>query len=240
MTTTAPETAPAPTTWAPTARRITTVLAVVVGLLTLANVGVTVARRAGSDLRSHAGLFDVDFEQNVPTWFSAVLLLLVAVLMVVVAAQPAERADRRRWLLLSGLATAMSVDEVAVYHELWITPTRDALGTGGALYFAWVVPALALVGVVAVSQVRFLARLPRATAVGLALSAGLYVTGAVGFEMVSAVEGQQEGFRGFDGLRYDVVVAVEELLEMVGALGAVHTLLRHLERQRGRLAISFG
>jgi hypothetical protein len=218
---------------------VTAVVAAGVALLTVANIVVTIARRRGSDLRSHAGLFDVDFEQNVPTWFSAVLLLIVAVLMVVIGAGTIERRDRIRWRVLAGLAVAMSIDEVAVYHELWIAPTRNTLGTGGMLYFAWVVPAMTLVGVVAAGSVPFLSRLPRATAIGLSVSAACYVAGAVGFEMVSAVEGQRQELRGFDGLRYDVVVAVEELLEMLGALGAVHTLLRHLER-REALAIRFG
>ena len=107
------------------------------------------------------------------------------------------------------------------------------------LYFAWVIPALALVALVAVASVGFLARLPRATAVGLSLSAACFVLGAVGFEMMSAAEGQRDGFQGFESLRYDVVVAIEELLEMVGVLGAIHTLLRHLER-RSALVVSVG
>lgn len=233
---TAPDRAPATdqvAVWRPSARRVTTVLGVGVALLTAANVVVTIARRQGSDLRSHAGVFDVDFERNVPTWFSSVLLLLIAVVMLVIAMSPAERRDRLRWRILGGLALVMSVDEVAVYHELWIGPTRSALGTDGALYFAWVIPALALVAVVGALSLRFLMRLPRATAIGLVLSAACYVIGAVGLEMASAVEGQRDDFSGFESLRYDVVVAVEELLEMLGALGALHTLLRHLERRGG-------
>lgn len=226
-------------TWRPSARRVTTVLAGGVAVLTVANAVVTVARRQGSDLRSHAGLFDVDFEQNVPTWFSAVLLLLVAVTMLVVAVHPDERRDRTRWRVLALVAVAMSIDEVVGYHELWIAPTRNALDAGGALYFAWVLPASVLVGIVVLANVGFVSRLPRATGIGLAVSAALYVTGAVGLEMVSALEGQREDFTGFDGLRYDVVVAVEELLEMVGAVGATHTLLRHLERRRA-LVFGFG
>lgn len=229
-----------PTAARVSARRVTIVLAAGVAVLTVANAVVAVAGHHGSDLRSHARLFDVDIEQSVPTWFSALLILLAATLMVVVAVQPAERRDRRRWRILAVLALAMSIDEVAVYHEQWINPTRNALGVGGALYFAWVIPAMALVGVVAISHLRFLARLPRATAVGLVLSAGCYVTGAVGVEMLSAVEGQQRDFQGYEGLRYDLIVAVEELLEMAGVLGAVHTLLRHLERRRATLTLAFG
>ncbi|MDB5296589.1 MAG: hypothetical protein JWO31_2572 [Phycisphaerales bacterium] len=65
-------------------------------------------------------LFDLDAEQNIPTWFSSAQLLLVAALLGVFAW---ARFDRRRLVASAGLVAAaglfaaLSMDEVACLHE---------------------------------------------------------------------------------------------------------------------------
>lgn len=52
------------------------------------------------------------------------------------------------------------------------------------LYFAWVIPYAVFAVVVAVAFVRFLGHLPSRTRLGFLVSGGLYVSGALGLELL--------------------------------------------------------
>ena len=64
-------------------------------------------------------LFDVDEEDSVPTWYSASALLLASVLLFLMSQR--KRADRdpwvRYWYGLSLAFAALSLDEIAGFHE---------------------------------------------------------------------------------------------------------------------------
>jgi hypothetical protein len=77
-------------------------------------------------------LFDVDEEDSVPTWYSASALLLASVLLLVISQR--KRADRDPWVLywygLSLTLVAVSIDEVAGFHEI----------LNGMIDFSWAIP----------------------------------------------------------------------------------------------------
>jgi hypothetical protein len=122
----------------------------------------------------------------------------------------------------------MAVDEQVPFHNLATLPVRSALsGLPSALRFAWVIPALALVLVVAVFFLRFFLRLPARTRTGIALASAIYVGGAVGMEMVAAI------YLGWGRVQRDAVYVliftIEETMEMAGMIVFIHCLLRHIE-----------
>ena len=116
--------------------------------VTLALVAVSAAlAQQGSPLTTERGqlrtYLDVFDETNLPTWWAATVLGGAALACGVVAALCGRGVVRRRWLLLAGLTTALSVDEATVLHErldravlTWLSPEDFP--------YLWVVPGLVL------------------------------------------------------------------------------------------------
>ena len=132
-----------------------------IGALCAASMIAHAVERSAGDSRVATSLrliLDVDDERNVPTWFSSALLLMVAAsLWRVAAAWRGEgRAHASRWSMLALAALAMSAEEVVGLHERTIVPLRTALGSGGPLYYAWVVPGAAIAACVGVLSRRLI------------------------------------------------------------------------------------
>ncbi len=161
---------------------------------------------------------DVDGEGGVPAWFSGIVLFLCAQGLWLLADASAT-GPRGRWAfrerVLAAAFVYLSLDELTQIHEQSIDPLVDAFGFDGVLAFAWVVLAVPLAAAMAVWFVPYLLHLPRAAALLMVLSGVLFVGGAAGVELVGAAIFSAEGF---DTLRYTIAVAVEEGLEMLGAV----------------------
>lgn len=171
-------------------------------------------------------LLDADGEQTIPAWYSSGLLLVSAALLAVIAvAQRQQRAAGAwYWAGLALIFLFLSIDESASIHEL-LTPLRDNFQLRGIFYFAWVVPAMGALLVFGAVYFRFWLRLPARTRWLLALSAAIYLGGALAMEMVGA--SIFEVTRGRVWF-YRFVMAAEELFEMLGLALLIFTLLTHL------------
>ena len=169
-----------------------------------------------------AALFELDNENNIPTWYSSVLLLLSAVLLALTAhAQPAASPWTRYWWGLSLIFLLLSVDEAASLHEKFNRPVRELLDMGASVHFAWVVPASLMLLVLVMGYARWLFSLPPRSRNLALISASLYVGGAVGFELVGGLLTD----RIAGGFGYLLVSTVEETLEMCGAVVWIYTLI---------------
>jgi hypothetical protein len=158
-------------------------------------------------------LFDLDEENNLPTWFSSFLLLNSSLVMYLVA-----RINRDRgyfhWMLLSVGFLVLSIDEVAGIHESIHT----------AIDFNWAYAGGILVLALGLSFIPFLLSLNRRLAILFVISGLIYVTGIIGVELLS--EDMDE-----DSMAYGFATAVEEGLEMLGALLFLAVNLEELKRQ---------
>lgn len=173
-------------------------------------------------------LFNLDAEHNVPSYFSTCLLLLNAVLFL--AVWRAARAGGRHtvWLLLALVFLFLSLDEDVALHERLSTPMRALFNTYGLLYFAWVIPYLVLVALLAAITLPVLRRQDQEIRFGFGLAAILYLSGSVGFEMLSGwyIEGRPDV-----DFTFGVLALFEETLEMAGLIVLTHTLLSLLGRE---------
>ncbi len=183
-------------------------------------------------------LMSLDKEQSVPALFSTFLLLAASAVLAFIAMVERSSAGRnvRQWQLLAAGFAVMALDENLALHERAIEPMRQLLGGGtlGVFYFAWVIPAIAMVAVLGVYFLPFLLRLPRRTMYGLIAAAALYLGGAVGIELI---EGWWREGHGYRTLGFHLLVTIEESMEMAGAILLIHTLLRHLGRQYGDIQL---
>ncbi len=183
-------------------------------------------------------LFDLDKEWNFPTWYSSATLLITSLLLLTIAF--AKRAEKdefvRQWSFLSLLFLLMSIDESVQLHEQTSTPIRALLGSGGIIYFAWVIPAAAFLLVLAVLYFKFIMNLPNKFKFWFILSGLVYVMGAVGMECIDSIF---RSTHGENNLSYSFLTNFEELLEMTGVLLFIFTLLKYISAEFNNLTISF-
>lgn len=209
--------------------RVAQVLGAVVVLLLLLNVGGQVwtfffERKYDIGLIEE---FNIDRESNIPTYFSSVLLLTAAALLAVIALSKSKANElfARHWGALSAIFLLMSLDEAANLHERLISPLQRLLGASGWFRFAWVIPGMIFVAVLALSYLKFLLHLPKLTKAFFLLAGSLYVGGALGMEMIA---GQYADLHGVENFTYSMITTVEEALEMSGVVVFIYALLRYM------------
>lgn len=187
---------------------------------------------------SFVRLFFLDYEANVPTWFSSSILLISSALLAVITLAKRAAADRYtlHWGILALGFLYLSLDEAAVLHEMAIVPMQTLFDLGGLFYYGWIIPALLVLVVLLVMYLRFFLHFQGRTR-WLFLAAGLiYVGGAIGVE---AISGQYAEQFGEVGLIYDLIITVEELFEMSGVVLFIYALLDYLSKDSIRMNISF-
>jgi hypothetical protein len=175
-------------------------------------------------------LVDVDRELTIPTIFSVVLLFSTSLVLYAIAVLKKKRKDKFTWswyVLASGFLF-MAFDEGSSIHELTTMPIRRALGEKlpGFLSFAWLVPGIAVILIVAIIYLRFYFSLPKRTKKLILLSAIIYLGGLIGIEMIG---GNYASIYGIKNLTYNLIVTIEESLEMAGMVLFIYTLLDYIQ-----------
>jgi len=210
-------------------KKLIVFLSVVVLGLTLAHV----ATQVGKHLLHHerqlglVRLFDLDQENNIPSWYSSSTLLLCAGLLTVIglAKKQVGDFDARGWLGLAIIFVYLSVDEAASIHEMAILPLRSFFKTTGLLTYAWIIPGAILVLILSLMYLRFLLGLPVKTRVLFLVAATLYIGGALGVESLG---GRYDYLYGDQHLTYAMLVAWEESFEMLGILVFLYALSSYI------------
>jgi hypothetical protein len=186
---------------------------------------------SGSIVESLAKLFNASFylnkERSFSTLYAAVLLLMCSVLLIGITLSRREEGARyvRYWGGLAVIFLYMFADELLQIHEEFIKPLRALTGAEGFLYYTWIVPALVLLPVLGILYAGFVVSLPARTRF-LFLSAGLlYITGALGLEMLG---GYYADVYGEESVRFIMEVTAEEFLEMLGLTTFVYGLLEYI------------
>ncbi len=224
--------------------RILAIAAILIVLCSIA--GQLVAHLTGHAYAvAFADITYVDKEKNIPTAFSVFVLLFASVLLAVISALAGTGKDSRLsyWSVLSFGFLLMAVDEAWSFHERLIQPMRELLGRDsfGILYYAWVVPAFALVFVLALFFAKFLARLPARTRYLFLLAATLYLGGALGMELVAGRFNEYHGLADTKGslgtlhLAYSMLATIEESLEMAGVILFNWSLLSYIGENYGEV-----
>ena len=178
----------------------------------------------------------VDFEGNLPTWATAVLLLACAAAAAVVAAtvRGPHPSDWRYWMLMSVALVALSADEAASLHELLVGPLRALVGGSPWLRYPLILPGLGVVVAAGVVFGRFILRLPAETRRAVVAGGALFVFGAL---VIETIGGWFDPVLYGDNLPYVLLSATEEACEMVGVAMVLVGLLRHIERHSGEIRV---
>lgn len=179
------------------------------------------------------GRFDLNAEGAVPSWFSSLLLAASGVTVLAIATLKQQVRDRYRlhWLLIGLMFVYLSADEAAEIHEMWRHYLMPYTNWTGVFFYRSTVPNVILATVVGLLLLPFARALGRGTQIRLLASAALYVAGAIGVEMLG---GAHHEALGMENLRYQLLVAAEETLEMFGALGFAAAFLHYLRHWTDR------
>ncbi|MBZ8178940.1 hypothetical protein [Oscillatoria salina] len=191
-----------------------------------------------SERESLIKLFDLDAENNLPTWYSSLTLLICSVLLGIVAFVKKRDRDRytRHWMGLSLIFFLLSIDEAASIHELSMDTLRSGLNASGFLYFTWIVPAAIFVVLLLVIYSPFIKALPKKTKFAFLWAGAIYLLGTLGLE---AIGGWYVYNYGKGTIPYMVLFTLEESLEMVGIVIFIRALLAYISCYLPPIEVSF-
>lgn len=182
--------------------------------------------------------FDLNAEANLAAWFYSFLLLCSAVVALGLMLTSRVQHERLtgRWAALSALLLLMAVDETAQLHDMATGPLRRGLDLDfGALYFAWLIPALVVLATAGIYFVPLVRSLSSPTRHRLVAAAAVYLGGAVGVEMIGGFVVQN----GRQSFSYLALTTVEELGELAGALLLLAGLLAIMREVKPHLTVHF-
>lgn len=194
----------------------TLTLLVVTGLLAAASVllHLTVRGTAANDLFSY---FHLGSEVGLSAYWNALLRGLVAACALFSGFVTRARSRRWGWFVVAAVTLFLSLDEATRLHER----TAALVTTNPLPTYTWVVAGIPLAALM-VGVLWFATRsLPTVLRRRLGIALAVYIVGALGFEALSGVAWRQQ--------RPDLSEAlgtVEEVLEMVACVYAVHVLVQ--------------
>ncbi len=172
-------------------------------------------------------MFDVDQENNIPTVYSVLALFLTCLSLLVITHH--HKQNKEPYVYWLGLTLAffyLSVDEGSSIHDF--IAIRNLPVQWDILGFGWVVPYGALVLFLGCVYFKFWLQLVPELRKLLLIAGVLYVVGAIGCEMLEAIDYDKTVGVVVD-LKYVLLCTAEELLEMVANAIFLYTFLRYIQ-----------
>lgn len=169
--------------------------------------------------------FNLDQEHWVPTTISSLILLYAAALLAQVAWRKAPQNDEfsTHWWLLAAAFTYLAIDEKFRLHERIFDSLQPVLDLNVPVF--WVVPAGVILCFCLLAYLRFIIHLPLATRLLFVFCGTIYVSGAMGFEIIGQMYALENGANNFS---YEMMANAEELFEMMGIVGFIYALQTYL------------
>ncbi len=174
--------------------------------------------------------FDFDLEYNIPSIYSGFTLFLCSIILFIISISEKKKEDAHcaYWVVLSLIFASLSFDEVFVIHEQVGNIAEQYVTASGFLFFPWVIPYGLLLICFAVIYLKFLFGLPRKTRILFIASGMIFISGALGFEILSAKEAD---LNGYNSIKYCILYTCEEFCEMSGIVIFLYALLLYLKKE---------
>ncbi|AFZ34096.1 hypothetical protein Sta7437_0489 [Stanieria cyanosphaera PCC 7437] len=175
-----------------------------------------------------AKYFVFDSEHNFPTFYSALTLGFASYLLSIIAKFEKFLKSKfaKFWRALSFIFLYLAIDEAVTIHEHSIEPLRNALSASGFFFFTWIIPAFILLIVLFLIFKDFIYNLPTKTRNLFLLAGTVYVSGALGLESIGGYIGD---VISFNTRAYWLVLIAKELLEMLGVVIFIYSLLSYIK-----------
>ena len=141
------------------------------------------------------------------------------------------------WRSLAIIFLFLGFDELLMFHERLNIVMKAFNQSDGPFTYLWWIPAGLCVLVLSCIFVPFLRSLDRPLRSLFLLSGSVYLSGAVGFEVLGAIVSYTNG--GMQSLEYLAVATTEELLELLGLSIFIYALIRNLELKHFTVKVNF-
>jgi len=173
-------------------------------------------------------MVDLDQEANLPTLFSSAILLISAFLFYLLSRieKQSNNKDRPFWLGLTFIFIFLGFDESAKIHENLGDLSEHFVEATGYLHYPWVISYSLLVLILGFVYIRFFWTMKRKVFFSFMGAAFIFLSGAVGFELLGAKEAS---LHGSDTILYCTLYTIEESLEMFGVIYLISILLNLLK-----------
>lgn len=178
-------------------------------------------------------LFNFDTEYNIPAFYSGAALAAASALLWSIGLKIRKQgASYISWFGLSLIFLFLAIDEIVQIHEKISDATRALLDTSGLLFFAWIIPYGVAVLAIAALYAKFIFSLPRPTMLLFVASALIFLSGALGFEVLASPYAEQYGY---ESLGFAIFYTCEEFLEMLGVAVFIYALLSYSSEHLGTM-----
>jgi drug/metabolite transporter superfamily protein YnfA len=223
-------------------RSVTLTLSLITALLLIAHLGIVALGYLGNmapesyDKLRH--FFHFNDEENLPTFFSSILLFFAAALFFIIGKlQSKASRNNGKWLLLGAVMLFLCLDESLQIHERVNTVTRSFIknDVSGFLFWAWILPYTILFVLVSLYFLKFYLQLPKKTKVLFFIAAALYFFGAV---VIESIEGHFGKIYPSYHPIFVFTITIQELLEMVGVIVLIHALLDYIAAQFKEISLT--
>jgi len=198
--------------------------------LTLQYVNINVMNEEFGSFFELTNRFDFDDEASIPTWVSQFIFILISFSSLLLVYLEKQKAKKAIWAVVSAVALLGSLDEVATLHEnilqsLHLLFFDESAPT--ALANAWVIiiPFVVIAG--GLFTYKAVALLPKRTLQLLISALVIYMSGAVLVDIVTSSRDSSEATFASQG----ILVAIEELLELVGLTITLYAIVEYIERK---------
>lgn len=184
-------------------------------------------------------LFQIGRSHTVPGFFVTLLQLAMGGLLALVAWTRRLRGRGRwhLWALLAASVWTMALSHASGLHRLLGRPTLELIGgDGGDAGMAWVLPAAVLTAALGAACAPLVREMPAWFRRTLLLGALLLVAGSIGVDYVGNAYAK---LHGRDNLGFQVLEAVETLLEIAGHILWIRALIELVARDGSRIDLRF-
>ncbi len=181
--------------------------------------------------------FNFDSADSLPNFFQTTTMLLSTLWLWLITKVKQSGQDEftNYWRVLTATFFLLALDETTNLHTMTAKPLRELLQASNFLYFTWVVWGIAFALLFVAAYYKFLRALPARMRNQLLWAGAIFLSGAVGMEMVG---GQLHTVYGIESAIVAAAAILEEVLEMIGILLFNYALLNYLAAQTQMLPIN--
>jgi hypothetical protein len=179
-------------------------------------------------------LFDLDQENNIPTWYSSILWIICGHYFGKAATEPAARRQGLSlfWWISAAIAVFLSMDEIASIHEfaggLAGGRLKDAVGLHETFFYGWVFAGAAAALALCILLVPLMWRLPFRITALLITSGVVFLLSSLGIETLTSAIAQQSVVYSATNTTWLLLIVSEEASEMLGVIVAIYAVLLYL------------
>jgi hypothetical protein len=193
--------------------------------------GFTLAHIAGQYVEIHLGhtyglfLFNLEREQSIPRFYSAVMLLSCSGLLLIIAISKKGiySPGFRYWLGLVFVFLCLAIIKITSIHEYLAVAFQSVLNITRFQFYAWSYGILLVI--FPMVYLKFLLSLPRETKFLMIIAGFIFIAGAFGLDLIGKYFGNSINHHT---IAYISLATLEEVLEMVGIIVFMYSLLSYI------------